>query len=98
MDNKSAWWHPTSMCKIEIELPEALFIEANRVARERGMSLTDVVCLGLEHMIRIRPQRPIRMTKWSPPPPSPMGEYRIPPAEWRLLVNDPTLDGLANRE
>jgi hypothetical protein len=62
------------------------------------MSLADVIRQGVEYITTVYPPLPKRRKKWSPPPPSPMGEYLIPPEEWRLLVNDPGMDRQTGRE
>ena len=87
------------MVKTQIQLPEELYAEAKRVAREREVSLADVIRQGVEYITRVYPPLPRRgKQKWSPPAPSPMGAYRIPPEEWRLLVNEPPIDRLTGPE
>jgi hypothetical protein len=86
------------MVKTQIQLPEELYAEAKRVAREREMSLADVIRQGAEYITAVYPPLARRRRKWSPPAPSPMGAYLTPPEEWRLLVNEPPIDRLTGPE
>ena len=80
------------MVRTQIQLPDALYDEAKRVAREREMSLAEVVRRGVEYITRVYP--PVTGGKpWSPPTPSDLGPFRAPEEDWRLIVNDPTGDG-----
>ena len=76
------------MMRMQIQLPNALYEEAQRVAREREMSLSEVVCRGVEYITRANP--PVGSGKpWRPPAPSDLGPLRAPQEDWRLIVNDP---------
>jgi hypothetical protein len=78
------------MIKTQIQLPDELYAEAKRVAREREMSLAEVVRRGVEYITRVYPPVSKKPKSWTLPPPSDMGEFLAPVEEWRLLANDPT--------
>lgn len=77
------------MVKTQIQLPEQLYREAQRVAREREMSLADVVRRAVEHIASIVPRPPKRRKKWSLPPPRDLGTFLAPVEEWRMIANEP---------
>ena len=80
------------MVRTQIQLSDALYDEAKRVAREREMSLAEVVRRGVEYITRVYP--PVTDNEpWSPPAPSDLGPFKAPPEDWRLIVNDPASDG-----
>jgi len=45
----------TIMIKTQIQLPDCLYREAKRVAREREMSLAEVLRRGVEYITRVYP-------------------------------------------
>lgn len=60
------------MIKTQIQLPNALYYEAKRVAREREMSLAEVLRRGVEYMAGVYPPLPPTREKsgrWSLPKP-----------------------------
>lgn len=74
-----------------IQLPNALYEEAKRVAREREMSPAEVVRRGVEYITRVYP--PLGSGEpWRPPAPSDFGPFKAPQEEWQLIVNDPRGD------
>ena len=75
------------MVRTQIQLPNALYEEAQRVAREREMSLSEVVRRGVEYITRAYP--PVGSgDPWRPPAPSDLGPFKAPQEDWRLIVND----------
>ena len=79
------------MVRTQIQLPDALYDEAKRVAREREMSLAEVVRRGVEYITQVYP--PVTSSEpWSPPAPSDLGPFKAPAEDWRLIVNDPAGD------
>ena len=76
------------MVRTQIQLPDALYDEVKRVAREREMSLAEVVRRGVEYITRAYPAVGSDRS-WAPPPPSNLGAFKAPPEDWRLLVNEP---------
>jgi len=61
------------MVKTQIQLPEKLYEEAKRVAREREMSLAEVVRRGVEYISGVYPPLKKDSEPWSPPKPRKMG-------------------------
>ena len=76
------------MVRTQIQLPDALYEEVKRVAREREMSLAEVVRRGVEYITRAYPAVGSDRS-WTPPPASKLGAFRASPEAWRLLVNEP---------
>ena len=77
------------MVRTQIQLPDALYDEVKRVAREREMSLAEVVRRGVEYITQVYP--PVVGTEpWRPPAPSDLGTFKAPEEDWRLIVNDPS--------
>jgi hypothetical protein len=73
--------------KTQIQLPDALYQEAKRVAAEYEMSFAEVVRRSLE---RALPAYPRRSAGWEPPQPVSLGlRCAIADDEWRLLANEP---------
>ncbi len=76
------------MVKTQIQLPEALYSEAKRIALEREMSFAEVVRRGVEYVVRIYPPLGADAKAWQPPPPSRLGDFKANPQEWRALANE----------
>lgn len=57
------------MVKMQIQLPDRLYDQAKRVARERELSLAEVVRRGVEYITRVYPPLPDEHTAWSLPAP-----------------------------
>jgi len=77
------------MVKTQVQLPDDLYKEAKRIARERQMSLAEVMRRGIEYMSRVYP--PLHSTHaWSPPKPQHLGPFIAAPDKWRELANMPT--------
>lgn len=77
------------MIRTQIQLPESLYHEAKRIAREQEMPLAEVLRRGLEHMRRIYPQRQLEENGWRLPAAKSLGEFRAPLAQWREAANPP---------
>ena len=75
------------MNKTQIQLPDGLYREAKRVARERKISLADVMHRGLEHIMRVYPRMPPEAPEWTPPQAKSLGGFQVPVEDWRLLAN-----------
>lgn len=76
------------MVRIQIQLPDALYAEVTRVAREREMPLAEVVRSGVEYITGAH-SGVASDRRWAPPPASELGAFRASPDDWRLLVNEP---------
>jgi hypothetical protein len=76
------------MTKTQIQLPDALYREAKRVAKEREISLAEVMRRGLEYITRVYPPMKPTGTKskpWKLPDPLRLGLKKDPFADpdWR---------------
>lgn len=76
------------MIRTQVQLPEDLYRDAERVASDREVTLTEIVRLGLEYMVHNSParQRPIS-GEWTPPAPRRLGQFRTSPEQWRELAS-----------
>ena len=77
------------MTRIQIQLPDPLYREVKRVAREHDWPLAEVLRRGAEYMVRCYPRRPAAASQWKPPPGTRLGVFKAPHAEWRELANEP---------
>ena len=84
-------WNSDGVERTQIQLPDALYEEVKRVAREREMSLAEVVRLGVEYITRACPAVGSDRI-WTPPPASNLGAFKASPEDWRLLVNEPAAE------
>ncbi len=76
------------MIKTQVQLPDRLYREAKRVARDREMSLAEVVRRGVEYITRVYPPLQKGPQPWSPPEPHHLGAFKAPLDQWRLLANE----------
>jgi hypothetical protein len=74
------------MMRTQIQLPDDLYREAKRVAREREISFAEVVRRGLEYITRVYPPAAAATAPWTPPAPRHLGAFLAPEGEWRLLA------------
>jgi hypothetical protein len=77
------------MIKTQIQLPDALYREAKRVAEEREMSMAEVVRRGLEYITQAYPALAKPAKDWKLPGPFDLGVKADPfenPA-WREEAN-----------
>jgi hypothetical protein len=81
------------MIKTQVQLPDALYRDAKRVAREREMSLAEVVRRGVEYITRLYPPLHGAKTAWRPPPPRHLGAFRARVEDWRLIATEPPNEG-----
>lgn len=76
------------MIKTQVQLPDGLYQEAKRVAREREISLAEVMRRGVEYIVRIYPPIEPQQGPWQPPQPRALGPFKAPAEDWRVLAND----------
>jgi hypothetical protein len=76
------------MIKTQIQMPDALYHEAKRLAEAREMSLAELVRRGLEYMIATHPDRGTS-AEWEPPAPVHLDLYADPfsDPDWRVQAN-----------
>ena len=76
------------MTRTQIQLPDALYAQAKRVAERHEMSLAELVRRGLEHMLRVyRAPDETPDTEWRVPEPLALGEFLAPVEDWRELAS-----------
>jgi hypothetical protein len=76
------------MVKTQVQIPDALFREAKRLAAENEMSFAEVVRRGLEEIIRHHPPGRMKADTWSLPQPFDMGATLAPEEQWTALCHD----------
>jgi hypothetical protein len=76
------------MVKTQVQIPDALYREAKRLAAENEMSFAEVVRRGLEEIIRHHPPGRTRAEEWELPPPYDLGEALAPEEEWTALCHE----------
>jgi hypothetical protein len=76
------------MVKTQVQIPDALFREAKRIASENEMSFAEVVRRGLEEIILHHPPRRERAADWAPPAVFDLGETLAPEEDWTALCHE----------
>lgn len=76
------------MVKTQVQIPDALFREAKRLAAENEMSFAEVVRRGLEEIIKHHPPGRTRAESWTLPRPFDLGATLAPEEEWTALCHD----------
>ncbi len=76
------------MTKIQFQLPDSLYSEVKRVARDLEWPLAEVLRRGAEYMVRCYPQRPTDHDAWKLPQGEDLGRIRIHYSRWRELVHE----------
>jgi hypothetical protein len=71
------------MTRTQIQLPDALYAQAKRLAEREEMSLAELVRRGLEHMLRVYRADETPEAEWQLPQPLPLGEFLTPVEDWR---------------
>ena len=74
------------MVRTQIQLPDALYAQAKRVAERQEMSLAELVRRGLEHMTRVYRADESPGPEWTLPEPLALGEFLAPVEDWRVLA------------
>lgn len=75
------------MIRTQIQLPDALYRDAKRIAAEQEISLAEVLRRGLEHMQRLYPPRGAAAA-WQLPEPARLGPFQSDASRWRELANE----------
>ena len=71
------------MTRTQIQLPDALYAQAKRLAAREEMSLAELVRRGLEHMLRVYRADETPDAEWHLPESLPLGEFLTPVEDWR---------------
>jgi hypothetical protein len=75
------------MTRTQIQLPDALYAQAKRIAERQEMSLAELVRRGLEHMVRVYRAGEDALPEWRMPDPVELGEFLAPVVHWRELAS-----------
>jgi hypothetical protein len=65
-------WQNAIVVKTQVQIPDHLYNEAKRIAKEYEMSFAEVVRRGIERVVPVYPPRK-PAAKWSPPKPRKLG-------------------------
>jgi len=76
------------MVKTQVQIPDALYREAKRIATENEMSFAEVVRRGLEEIILHHPPGRERPAEWAMPAVFDLGETLAPEEEWTALCHE----------
>ena len=76
------------MIKTQVQIPDRLYHEAKRLARENELSFAEVVRRGLEEIVRHHPPGRAKPTDWKLPTPVGMGEPLAAEDEWTAFSHD----------
>ncbi len=76
------------MVKTQVQIPDALYREAKRIAAESEMSFAEVVRRGLEEIILHHPPGRRRQDEWEPPQAFDLGGTLAPESQWTDLCHD----------
>jgi hypothetical protein len=76
------------MVKTQVQIPDALYREAKRIAAENEMSFAEVVRRGLEEIVAHHPPGRSRANSWEPPEAHDLGAALVPESEWTALCHD----------
>ncbi|HSF14422.1 MAG TPA: antitoxin [Vicinamibacteria bacterium] len=77
------------MTRTQIQLPDALYVRAKRIAKRHEISLAELIRRGLEHIIELYPLDEKSEGQWELPSPRALGEFLSRPDDWRELANTP---------
>lgn len=75
------------MIRTQIQLPDALYAQAKRIAKRQEMSLAELVRRSLEHMVRLYRADEAPVPDWRLPEPLGLGAFLAPVEDWRELAN-----------
>lgn len=76
------------MIKTQIQIPDHLFKEAKQLAEESEMSFAQVVRLGLEMILKVRPSGRKPAHNWQVPKGKAMGLPLIPEEQWTEAAHE----------
>ncbi|MEN9665654.1 MAG: hypothetical protein RLZZ326_2017 [Planctomycetota bacterium] len=76
------------MVKTEVQIPDALYREAKRLADENEMTFAEVVRRGLEEIVRHYPPGRMNRREWHLPESFDMGRPLAPEEQWTALSHE----------
>lgn len=80
------------MIKTQVQIPDHLYHEAKRIAREREMSFAEVVRRGIESILTVYPPNERPAGKWSLPKPRNLGWKGLTHEQLRDLATETTTE------
>lgn len=80
------------MKRTQIQMPDLLFAEVQRVAELQEWSVTEVLRRGAEYMIRRYPPEKSPDIDWSLPEARELGGFLAPVEDWRELATESRAD------
>lgn len=76
------------MKRTQIQIPDPLYAEIQRVAELQQWSVTEVLRRGAEYMASCYPPEKSRDSKWELPGPFDLGAFRAPVEDWREVAQE----------
>lgn len=74
------------MKKIQIQLPDHQFEQLRKIAKEREISIAEILRRGAEYCIRISAASLSSEVEWIPPKPIHLGEIKISASKMREIA------------
>ena len=54
------------MIRTQIQLPDAVYARAKKLAKEQEISFAEIARRGIEYMLSVYPSQPMTKTEWKP--------------------------------
>ena len=75
------------MKRTQIQLPDSLYEDVKRVAKNQEWSIAEVLRRGAEYMVACYPAK--REAAWTLPEPRSLGAFLAPVQDWREFAESP---------
>lgn len=75
------------MVRTQIQLPEFLYRQVERMAKEKGWSLANVIRRGAEYMVQLYPGKRVQPDRWRLPEGKDLGKIKIHHSRWREIAH-----------
>ncbi len=79
------------MVRTQIQLPDSLYRQVKRLAKEKEWSLADVLRRGAEYMIQVYPEKRILPGQWRLPEGKDLGKIIAHHSKWREIAHEPDM-------
>lgn len=81
------------MKRAEVQLPDPLYQQMERLAHQLHLTVPELLVRAVERVVQnpIRPP-PAPNAGWRFPEGRPLGPFRAPIEDWRLLANEPAVE------
>ena len=78
------------MKRAEVQLPDPFYQQVEGLANHLHLSVPELLCRAVEQLVQRQSQTlPKPTVEWQFPEGRPLGPFRAPPEDWRLLANEP---------